>query len=120
MPIPSDYRDIVASLLTKTDNGRVHWTRGRFGIEVEVEKSIFTLWAGTDENSEQAFVAFSLNDANGSTLDSWYVDENDEDYDLMRRFFAAAKRYAHGIPQRLSFLKESIASLGYIGQKQKK
>ena len=120
MPIPSDYRDIVVSLLEKTDTGHVHWKRERFGIEVEVENSKFTLWAGTDENSDEAFVAFSLNEANGATLDSWYVDENDEDYDLMRRFFAAAKRYAHGIPQRLSSLKESIENLGYVGDPEKK
>jgi hypothetical protein len=115
MPIPKDYKDIVTTLLEKTNTGRVNWKKSRFGIEVKVEKSGFKLWSGTDEHTDEAFVAFALNDVNGATIDSWYVDAGDVDYDQMTLLFAAAKRYAHGIPQRLSELKNAISNLEFLG-----
>ncbi|TYC60720.1 hypothetical protein ETQ85_04800 [Zoogloea oleivorans] len=116
MPIPKDYKDIVTALFEKTNAGRVNWKNSRFGIEVKVDKSKFKLWSGTDENTDEAFVAFALNDLNGSTMDSWYVDEGDADYDQMTLLFSAAKRYANGVPQRLSELKNVILKLDFLGE----
>ncbi len=115
MTIPNDYKDIVTTLLEKTNNGRVHWKKGRFGIEVQVDKSGFKLWSGTDEHTDEAFVGFALTDMKGATMDSWYVDASDSDFDSMNLLFAAAKRYAYGIPQRLTELKEAMSNQEYLG-----
>lgn len=119
MPIPADYCEIVDSLLDKSNKGLAHWTRGQFGVQIELDDARFTMWSGTDEHTEEAFVAFSLNAANGATLDSWFVDERDSDYDQMRLLFAAAKRHADGIPERLKNIKEQLAKATMIGKEKK-
>jgi len=120
MPIPSDYRPILDSLSARTDEGRVFWRSGKFGIEVGIDGSKFALWAGTDEETANEFVSFALQDGAGKTIDSWYVDENEDDYDYMRRLFNAAKRFALGVPQRLAKLQEIISNAQTIGDHESK
>lgn len=116
MPIPSDYRDIVTMLLTKTDQGLVQWRRDRFDTTVSIDGSRFSIWAGNDEHSEEPFVAFALQDAKGSTLDSWYVEEQEgSDYVLMLRLYSGAKRHASGVPDKLRVLREKIANSKIVG-----
>jgi len=119
MPIPNDYEDIVETLLEKSNSGLARWRSGQFGVEIELEDARFTMWSGNDEHTGDAFVAFALNNVNGATLDSWYVDDGDSDYDKMRLLFAAAKRYADGIPQRLKSIKEQLANATSIGKAEK-
>lgn len=115
MPIPSDYRSIVDSLVASTDEGRVLWRSGKFSIEVSIDGSMFALWAGTDEETGHEFVSFALQDGDGKVIDSWYVDENEEDYDYMRCLFNSAKRFALGVPQRLAKLQEILTKSQTIG-----
>ena len=116
MPIPNDYRDIVDMLLKKTDEGNVYWNNEKFDISVSIDGSRFGMWAGNDENTEEPFVSFGLQDSKGVTLDSWFVEENEgSDYTLMLRFYQAAKRHAAGVPNKLEQLRRSIASSERIG-----
>jgi hypothetical protein len=115
MTIPKDYIDIVNRLLRMTNEGRVNWKAGTFGVEVNIEKSRFSMWAGTDEHTDEPFVAFALLSSNGQTLDSWFVDSSDDDFALMNNLHSAAKRYAGGIPQRLVELRSILESAKTIG-----
>ena len=117
MTIPSDYRDIVQMLAAKTDEGKVHWRRDTFELGVELEDTKFSLWAGNDEHTEVPFVAFALHGSNGATLDSWYVEEGDDHYSLMHRFYTAAKRHAAGVPQKLKSIKELLAKTDTVGKR---
>jgi hypothetical protein len=116
MPIPNDYKEIIAKLANKTDNGKVHWRKEKFDISVAIDKSRFSIWAGNDERSEEGFVAFALQDAKGATVDTWYVEEGDEDYSQMLQFFGSAKRHALGVPATLRKLEESISNASEIGE----
>lgn len=117
MSIPNDYREIVLMLIDKTDRGLVHWRKDKFGIVVSVDSSRFSIWGGNDEHSEEPFVAFGLHDGPGNTIDSWYVEENEgSDYNLMHRLYQGAKRYANGVPEKLKFLKDKIATSEEIGK----
>lgn len=118
MPIPNDYKDIVETLFSATDEGRVKWSQARFGYEVAVQGSRFQIWNGTDEENGQAFVSFALADEKGKPLDSWYVDESESEYETMRNFFYSAKRRALGISKILSGLKEVIGKGGVIGDEE--
>jgi hypothetical protein len=116
MSIPADYRDIVVALLDKTDQGAVHWRQDKFDIGVSFEGSKFSLWAGHDDNTEEPFVAFALQDDKGATLDSWYVEEHDgTDYTMVHRLYQSAKRHAAGVPEKLRALREKIAAAKEIG-----
>lgn len=115
MPIPSDYRDIVKTLLERTEMAEVNWQTTKFGVEVPIDGSKFNLWAGTDENTEEPFVSFGLADAHGNPLDTWFVDAGDTDYELVDRLFQAAKRHALGVPQRLKQLREILKKSSVIG-----
>lgn len=114
MPIPNDYTDIVRKLAETTDQGRVIWSEVTFGYEVAILKSRLRIYSGTDED-DRGFVSVTLNDANGKNIDNWYVDQGEQDFDFMYRLVAAAKRYAHGIPDRLSAIKTALESSKMIG-----
>ena len=115
MAIPNEYRDIVETLATATNEGRVKWAATKFGIEVAVSGSKFVVWAGTDEEQERGFVSFALSDKDGNTLDNWYVDEGASEYDLMRSLYAGAKRQAMGIPERLANIRNEINKAEIVG-----
>lgn len=118
MPIPADYKDIVVALLKKTDLGAVHWRQEKFGIGVSFEGAKFILWAGTDEHSDEQFVAFGLQDSSGATIDSWYVEEHDgPDFTTMDFLYKSAKRHAAGVPKILRELRAKLAEAGEIGKK---
>jgi len=119
MPIPKDYRDLLNALVGMTDEGRVNWRADSTGVEVVVDDSKFAVWAGTDERTDEGFVAFALQDLTGKTVDSWYVDDGDEHYDLMNVFFLSAKRQALGVPDRLAKLKDSILKSTTVGEPKK-
>lgn len=116
MPIPADYQDIVNQLVKKTEHGAVYWRQDKFGIRVGFESSQFSLWAGDDEHTGEPFVAFALQDQDGSTIDSWYVEEHEgQDYSVMYQLFTAAKRHAAGVPEKLRALRAKLAEADKIG-----
>lgn len=117
MPIPTDYRDIVAMLAAKTAEGNVHWRKDRYDLSVVLENAKFSIWAGNDEQSELPFVSFALHDTNGSTIDSWYVEEGESDYSKMHQLYMSAKRHAAGVPDKLREIKNLLASTREIGIK---
>ena len=116
MPIPSEYQEIISSLLSATNDGRAKWGKAKFGFEISVLESRFVIWSGTDEENDQGFVSFALSDDKGRTLDTWYVDESEAEYDQMQRLFAGAKRNAFGISKILASIQSAIQSGGTIGE----
>lgn len=115
MPIPTEYRDIVQMLASKTNEGNVNWQKGVYDISITINNSKFTIWAGTDEHTDEPFVAFALKDADGSAIDSWFVDESDFDYAEMLRLHKSAKRHALGVPNRLKELEKLISQMKTVG-----
>ncbi|BEP42987.1 hypothetical protein [Variovorax sp. V15] len=115
MSIPSDYYELLRDLSERTDKGEVNWKFERLIIELALDEERIAIWAGTDERTEEGFVSFALKDKHGETLDTWYLDAGDKDYDFMNRLYLAAKRRALGIPNRLTRIRESMAKRGIIG-----
>lgn len=111
MPIPSDYDEIYSVLVEKTEEGALNWIDNTLFVAVTVDKSMFRIWTGTDEVTDESFVAFGLYDTSGKVLDSWYLDESDEDYQSVHRLYRAAKRHAAGVPDLLKSLAAKIAAM---------
>lgn len=116
MPIPNDYMELLGTVGELTDKGRVNWKFDGHVVEVQLEDDRFVMWAGTDERTDEGFVSFALKDKQGETIDSWYLDADDEHYDLMNRFFLSAKRHALGIPDRLARIKAQLSKDGILGK----
>jgi hypothetical protein len=116
MSIPSDYKDLLISLSDRTDKGRVKWKFDGHAAEVLIDDNRLSLWAGTDERTDDAFVSFALKDLAGNIIDTWYLDAADEHFDFMNRFYLSAKRQALGIPNRLAKLRSSIEGSDIIGK----
>jgi len=116
MPIPNDYAEIINTLLSATDSGRANWSSTEYGFIISVLESRFSIWSGTDEETGVGFVSFALTDSKGRNLDTWYVDANEDEYDLMRRLYAGAKRQALGISKILSSIKDALSKGGTIGE----
>lgn len=125
MPIPNEYREIIGELKRATEEGRVVWNTERFGVSVEVSGSLIELWGGEDSETERGFVTCTLKDPKGhglrrdQPLDTWFVEEGDDDFAFMHLFFHAAKRQGLGIPQKLSEIADALKSSGQIGGKSK-
>jgi hypothetical protein len=111
MPIPADYREIVRLLSEKTEEGALNWTDNSLQVSAEVNASIFRVWAGVDEQTNEWFVAFGLFDADGKVLDSWYLDESDDEYQVVHRLYREAKRHAAGVPTLLKNLADQISAM---------
>lgn len=111
MPIPTDYREIVKSLTTKTNEGDIAWKKDKFSLALAIDKSKFSLWAGNDEYSDEPFVAFGLYDKDSTVIDSWSVDQSDSDYSTMNQLYKSANRQALGVPQRLKALNALISEM---------
>lgn len=119
MPIPNDYRELIITISEATDKGRVKWSSSSYGYDVRLNDSILTTWDGINEDSERGFVSFAIKDTSGRILDSWYVDEGEPDYDLMRSFWGSVKRQALGIGSLLKSIKSAIDSGKIIGEDSK-
>lgn len=113
--IPNSYRPLINELSKKTEKGNVNWKMKDHLLEVNTGEEIFVLWAGTDERTEEGFVSFGLRDFSGNNIDNWFVDADNEDYDLMHTLFTSAKRHALGISARLEKLQAKLTSSFKIG-----
>lgn len=112
MPIPNEYHPIIEALLEKTGQGALDWEDNSLQISVVIDQSKFTIWSGSDEETNESFVAFGLFGKNQSkAIDSWYVDESDRDYDMAYSLFKLAKRHANGVPDLLKNLAERISTM---------
>lgn len=120
MPIPKDYLELMESLRQRTDDGKVRWTVDGASVDVTLGGERLSLWAGTDEQTEEGFVSFGLKDQKrgGDLLDSWYLDAGDRDYDALNTLYLSAKRHALGIPDRLKKIQEAISKEGVIGDEE--
>lgn len=115
MPMPKDYREIVKALSSKTEEGNVGWRKDKYAVSVTVDNTKFSLWAGNDETLDVPFVAFGLSDPQGAAIDTWFVDESDDDYPEIFQLYQSASRYAQGVPARLKQLAGLISELKVIG-----
>jgi len=112
MPVPSSYRDTIAALRAPTASGDVAWKTHEHGFVAEIAGSRIRLWDGIHEETSVDFIAFGLLDQNGKTLDSWYIDDGDEDYLPMTRLLIDARRTALGVPDRLNAILSALSALG--------
>ncbi|MES2756909.1 MAG: hypothetical protein V4693_06015 [Pseudomonadota bacterium] len=116
MPIPNDYRSIVAALIEKTQKSELDWFLDSLHTSVKVDESKFSIWSGNDERNDEPFVAFGLSNAKQAfggqfmtkMIDSWYVDETDPDYASVYELYRAAQRYANGVPTLLMHLANRL------------
>ena len=111
MPIPIDYVGVIEQLEESTLAHILEWKNQKFGFETAIANSKFSIWAGDDGDTGIPFVAFAMLDESGNTLDSFYVEPDDDDYETMRLFFSMAKRYALKIPSRLESVKKALQDL---------
>jgi RecB family exonuclease len=116
MNIPNDYREVVEMLANASNNNRVMWSAKELTVNVTISGSKIAVWGGDDVKSKRGFVAFKLADQDGNLLDAWAVDELDQDYELMQKLYADAKRMAMKIPQRLALAREAIRHATRIGE----
>lgn len=115
MSIPSDYRDIIQGLLSATAESRVNWYIDRHDVQVRLQDVIVKLWSGTDEQTDRPFVSFALSDLKGKIIDTWFLDDGTEDYNIVFKLNSDARRKALGIPQKLDNLRAQLMEGGMIG-----
>lgn len=120
MPVPLQYRDLMADLEKATSAGEVEWNVDKAGTSVFVElgENVLKLYAGEDEDSG-SFVSATLmlpsefqktTPGRRASLDHWYLDEGDEDYQRIYNLIMAANRKAKGIDQRLEQMRRLLQS----------
>jgi len=121
MPIPSEYRDICDMLLKATNAGRVNWITKEGDFKVILPEYTFIIWSGTDEESNKEFVAVSLKlPGDRKSIDNWYVEEGDVDFEKLTELVGKARRYAHRVPEKLDSFRKLLKGLAKIGLEEDK
>ncbi|MBN2319304.1 MAG: hypothetical protein JXR49_09520 [Acidobacteria bacterium] len=115
MPIPKEYREICEMLLQATKDRRVNWfTQGSINA-VFFQDFRLELWAGTDEAGNK-FIAMGIRDPKSKNLaDDWYVEEKEEEFDLMRNLYDSVRRQTGKVEQRIEELKDSLKAGKSVG-----
>jgi len=115
MNIPKQYRDICEMLFQATNDGRVSWIEMGGTITVRLPDFSLEIWGGTDERSIE-FVAMGLRDPKSRELfDSWYVEDGETDFEMMKSLFVMARRQTGGIAKRLQKLRDLLKTSEQIG-----
>lgn len=112
MPIPNDYRQIVNLLYQKTEEGVLQWFETSSTVVVNIDEVLLSIWTGVDEETDEPFMAFAMNNkGEHKPIDSWYLDQSDDDFDLSANLYRSAKRNAKGVPTLLKKLAERISAM---------
>lgn len=114
MPIPSNYRDICEMLIKASDAGRVNWLEEGDTHVVRLPDYNLNLWSGEEEG--RSFIALGLKTPGQKGLiDSWYVDEAEEDFEVLHRLLGAARHSSSRVAQKLDELRKLLQGDGKIG-----
>lgn len=114
MPIPSNYRDICEMLIKASDAGRVNWLEEGDTFVVRLPEYNLNLWSGEEEG--RSFIALGLKTPGlKGLIDSWYVDEGEEDFGVLQRLLGAASHNSHRVAQKLDELRKLLKGDGKIG-----
>jgi hypothetical protein len=116
MSIPTDYKDLIEELSVATKKGRVLWKVKKFRMEVTISDTKFSLHQNTNNTTKRSFITLSLLDQNDHLLDTWDVDEGENDFDLIKDLYDGAKREALSLPERLSSIREELLKSAIIGE----
>ncbi len=121
MPIPIDYKDICEMLLVATSEGRVNWTSEGATLRVHLPEYNFEIWSGTDEDSGKEFIAVGLRKPGERRLiDNWYLEEGDEDFNMLESLFQEARSQGRGVREKLDMLRKRLESGSKIGLDEEK
>jgi hypothetical protein len=115
--IPDPYRDIVVRLHKRTQQGEVIWNSlsataysisiGTYSLAIQIRDNRPFQSAG-----EYAFVLYN---STGMMIDSFEIDDDDEDYGLVEELFLVVRRRALGVDKAITALSKALDSDGVVG-----
>lgn len=115
MPIPTDYKELIAAIHKATDEGRVKWKRHQYEYVVDMSDARIMVNSGRDSVQGVVFAGFALYGEDNQLLDGWAVDDGDNDFDTMDLLVKGAKRCVLEVPSKLETLKQRFLNAPSIG-----
>ncbi len=125
MPIPNELEPHIKRLEEMTANKRARWRTGSGEREVllttatDSVRLIERSTVGSEDGSDVArderlglgtYVLFEFYDADGDVVDSFYLNQDDEDSSRVLQLLRAALRLARDVPAKVDrFLAETAA-----------
>jgi hypothetical protein len=110
---------LVIGLLTKTKEYGVNWqpTTSSNSFIVTSDDVTISISHGTDDNTDVGFVAISLRDKLGKTMDNFWVEENEQEYKMMLELYTFARRKANNVDETMDSLIKKLSEGGEFGEK---
>ena len=114
----SKYRDIAKALLEKSRRDEVIWKP-----ESEVAQDSFRVMlpesrieiAFVSPAAELDYIVLTLHRSNGDQVGRWKVEEDSEDWTLVKALYEEAGRFVFGWDKVLSDIEKALAAKGPIG-----
>lgn len=119
--ISDDYIHLVEKLVERTKAGEVNWKSTVSDNEFMVYFKNFSLSVSTsyDPDEDRVFAYLSLRNDSGKEIDKFWIDQDDEHFQMISDMHAGARRKAFRIDEALHTIMSELNSDGAVGLKKK-
>lgn len=115
--IPDAYRDIILRLSKRTKKGEVIWNSlsgtaysvsiGAYSLAIQIRDA-----RPFRSDSEYAFLLYN---STGMTIDTFEIDDSDNDYSLVEELFLMVRRRVLGVGEAIAALSKALDSEEDVG-----
>lgn len=122
MNIPELYTNVIDGLLTKSRKNEVVWNATTDSNTFVVYFNSFSLSIRKNSdnnfnNSHEEWVTVELINNNGEKIDSFFVEEGDDNWQVINELFALSRRSALSIDTAIKEMLNEINKKEIIGKK---
>ena len=118
--ISDEYYELIAKLVKRTLSGEVNWKATSDDNQFVLYFNNFSLsvYQATDQNSGEEFARIVLLNDDGKEIDSFWVSERDEHWEIASNLFTGARRKALKIDEALHTILDELDGDGTVGKKE--
>ncbi|GHV74123.1 hypothetical protein AGMMS49940_14250 [Spirochaetia bacterium] len=120
MSIPAQYAEIITGLLQKSQSKQVIWDVTTNDNMFVVYFENYSLTIAQHGNQNETWVNIDLINNEGDKIDSFWISDDDPEWEIARDLFSIARRSALAIDKAIQEMLTELKKDGPVGQKKKR
>ncbi|MCG8073278.1 MAG: hypothetical protein N0C86_14990 [Candidatus Thiodiazotropha taylori] len=118
--ITDEYFSLVEKLVHRTSQGEVNWksTSDNHQFLVYFNKFTLSVSQSFDQHNQEAYIRIVLLNDEGSEIDSFWVHESDNHWELASQLFTGARRKALQIDEAIHTIMDELDNKDTVGKKE--